>query len=250
VALASAIASVAHAVPARQLSDQAHSAAVRGNWNDAAHAFEELVAGGVDASEVLYDLGTAYAHAGRYGEAIWRLEQVVRRSAFATDAQQNLRAARLLLAHRDAARSGRAVVETAMPFGTSLAELLPLDWAIGLTLALEVAALACLVSWRRRRGASETSNVARIAGTALFAGAALVAGSIVFAAAAAPDGAIVLHDGLHLLRDPAADAIGDASAREGERVEVLAHRGTFTRVHTYSGASGWLATRDLGSLAE
>src|SRR5262249_24508704 len=160
---------------------RARSAENHEDWNAAARALEELVAAGIDSSDVLYNLGTVYARAGRFGEAIFRLEQVARRSPFAFDARQNLRAARRLLAHRDAARTGRAVVETSTPFGIWLAELLPLDWAVACTLLAELGACACLWLFRRRRRAGETTQIASAAGAVLLAGAALLFGSIVVA---------------------------------------------------------------------
>lgn len=244
-----AFASPASAVPASVLAERARASAARGDWNAAARALEELVAGGVDSNDVLYDLGTAYANAGRYGEAIWRLEQVVRRDPLAFDAQANLRAARLRLAHRDAGRTGRAVVETALPFWTWVAELMPLDWAVPLALALELGALACLLLWRRRR-AGEYARVAGAVGAILLGASALCAGSVVAARVALSPAGIVLHDGLRLLRTPEADAIPDAPVREGERVEVLGRQGAFVRVRAASGVAGWLAVRDVGRLAE
>lgn len=240
----------AQAVPAVQIVTRSREAAARGDYNTAARALEDLVAAGIDSSDVLYDLGTVYAHAGRYGEAIWRLEQVDRRSPFAFDARQNLRASRLLLAHRDAARSGRAVVETATPLGSWLGELLPLDWAVLLTLAGEIGAGVCLLFFFRRRGASESVRVSSVAGAVLFAGLSLFAGAIVVARNQMPPAAIVLHDGLKLLGSPAADAMAGAQVREGERLEWLGQNGAFARVRTPSGAVGWLATRDLGGLVE
>ena len=248
-AVAIAFASLASAVPARDLMTRAQSAAARQDWNDSARALEEIVAAGIDSTDVLYDLGTVYARAGRYGEAIWRLEQVNRRTPFASDAQQNLRASRLRLAHRDAGRSGRAVVETATPWAVTLAELLPLDWAVMLTLACELIALATLTA-RRRRSTGEVTRVSAAAAGIVVTGAALFFGAIVVARQFDPQAAIVLHDGLRLMREPAADSIAEASVREGERVEVLRHDGVFERVRTPSGEQGWLSARDLGALDE
>jgi hypothetical protein len=248
VALAlSAFAIVSWAVPARDLVRRARDAAAHEDWNASARSLEEVLSAGIDSSDVLYDLGTAYAHAGRFGEAIWRLETVTRRSPFAFDAQQNLRAARLSLAHRDAARTGRAVVETAVPFWTWLAELLPVDWAVALTLLSEAIVFACLFALRRGR----TGEIARVASAAagiLFVAAGLFTGAIVLARQFTPPAGIVLHDGLHLLRSPAADAMPDAIVREGERVVILARDGTFARVRTPGGETGWLTGRDVGAL--
>ncbi len=239
----------AHAVPVADLMARARDAAAHQRWNDSARALEEIVAAGYDSTGVLYDLGTAYAQAGRYGEAIWRLEQVNRRSVFAGDAQHNLRAARLRLAHRDAGRTGRAVVETAVPWSVAFAELLPLDWSVALTLGCEIAALAFLLSWRRRR-AGEIARVGSAAGVILLSGAAVFFGAIVIARHLDPRAGIVLHDGLRLLREPTADAIGENPVREGERVDIVSRNGAFVRVRGNEGHQGWLPSRDVGSLDE
>ncbi len=242
-----ALAPHAHAVPASQLMERARAAAAREQWNDAARSLEEIVAAGFDSTEVLYDLGTAYAHAGRFGEAIWRLEQVNLRRPFAGDAQQNLRASRLRLAHRDAGRTGRAVVETANAWSVALAELLPRDWAVGLTVLCELLAVGGWLQWRRRK-AGEVARVTGAAGAIVLVGASLFFGSIVVARHFDPPAGIVLRDGLRLLHQPAADAIAEGSVREGERLEVLGRDGVFVRVRAPGGAPGWLASRDLGML--
>jgi hypothetical protein len=239
----------AFAVPAAELVQRAQSSASRADWNDAARALEEVVAAGYDSSDVLYDLGTVYVHAGRFGEAIWRFEQVNRRSVFSGNAQHNLRAARLRLAHRDAGRSGRAVVETATPWSIALGEVLPLDWAVAFAVVCELVALLCLALWRRRH-AGEIARVASAVGGVVAVGAAVFFASIVVARHTAPPAAIVLHDALRLRREPAADAIAEAPVREGERVEVIGRNGVFVRVRAIDGGQGWLAARDLGLLDE
>jgi hypothetical protein len=190
-----------------------------------------------------------YVQAGRFGEAIWRFEQVNRRTVFSSAAQHNLRAARLRLAHRDAGRSGRAVVETATPWSIALGELLPLDWAVGFTVLCELIAILCLVLWRRRQS-GEIARVATAVGGVVVTGAAMFFASIVVARHTAPPAAIVLHDALRLRREPAADAIAETPVREGERVEVLGRNGVFVRVRAVEGGQGWLAARDVGLLDE
>src|SRR5207247_401406 len=124
--------SPAGAVSVPEIFARAARAEARGDERAAASALEELVAAGVDSDGVLYDLGTVYARSGRYGEAIWRLEQGTRRSPLAVAAARNLRATRLRLARRDAARSGHAVVETYPGVWIVIGELLPLDWVVPL----------------------------------------------------------------------------------------------------------------------
>lgn len=234
------------AVPARELLARAVSAEARGDLAGSARAFEELVAAGVDDGDVLYDLGTVYARAERYGEAVWCLERVVRRWPFDLGARENLRATRVRLARRDAGRSGRAVVEHEPPFKVQLGELLPLDLSVPLVVMAELAVIG-LWLWRRR-ARTEMQRVGTAAGMALAAMVGAFALTVVVARRTSPPAAIVLREGLRLGQSARVDAIPDAAVREGERVERLGRDGEFTRVRTLTGHSGWLRTRDLGAL--
>ncbi len=236
----------ASAVTTTELVARSRAAAARGDWNASARALEELVAAGVDDSVVLYDLGTAYANAGRFGEAIHRFEQVVRRQVFDGDAQHNLRATRLRLAHRDAERTGRAVAETSLPLKTALGEVLPLDAAVLAAVLAQLAVLASL--WIARRRSSEASRIGGISAAALFGLCGLFALSVLWARSGAEPAAIVLRDGVRLLDAPAEDAIGGENVREGERVFSTERTGTFARVRTVSGKQGWVRARDVGAL--
>jgi len=239
-------ASRAEAIPTSELLARSRAAAQRGDWNNSARSLEELVAAGVDDNTVLYDLGTAYSNAGRYGEAIWRLEQVVRRQVFDGDAQHNLRATRLRLAHRDAERSGRAVAETSLPLKTALAEVLPMDSAVALAVVAQLAVIASLWVARKRKG--EAARIGGVAAAALAGALAAFALSVLVARTSVEPASIVLRDGVRLLNAPAEDAIASENVREGERVVSVERQGTFARVRTVEGKIGWVRARDVGSL--
>jgi hypothetical protein len=236
----------AEAIPTSELLSRSRAAAQRGDWNTSARSLEELVAAGVDDNTVLYDLGTAYANAGRYGEAIWRLEQVVRRQVFDGDAQHNLRATRLRLAHRDAERSGRAVAETSLPLKTALAEVLPMDSAVALAVLAQLAVIASLWLARKRKG--EAARIGGVASAALAGAIAAFALAVLVARTSVEPASIVLRDGVRLLNAPAEDAIAGESVREGERVVFVEKQGTFARVRTVEGKVGWVRARDVGAL--
>jgi hypothetical protein len=239
-------AAVSEAIPTSELLARSRAATARGDHNASARALEELVAAGVDDVTVLYDLGTAYAQAGRYGEAIYRFEQVVRRQVFDGDAQHNLRATRLRLAHRDAERTGRAVAETSLPLRVALGEVLPLDASVALAVLAQLGLFAGLWVARRRRG--EAARIAGVSTAALFALTAVFAVSVVVARVGADVPAVVLRDGVRLLGAPAEDAIAGEAVREGERVSLVDRTGTFARVRTPAGQAGWVRIRDVGAL--
>jgi len=243
------MAPVAMAVPATELTARARAAAARGDWNSAARSLEEIVRAGIDSTDVLYDLGTLYARAGRFGEAIHRFEQVARRNPLALDAVHNLRAARLLLANRDAGRTGRAVAETALPFWTWFAEVLPLDWSVWLTLFAQIAAIACIVV-ARRRNSGEMARVGGVAAAVLLTGVTLIGSGMAVARIRETPAGVVLHDGIRLRQSPSPDGIEEAAVREGERLEISSRNGAFVRAITSSGRVGWLSVRDVGELGE
>lgn len=246
VALALLGASAAYAVPASELVARARTAAARDDMGAAARALEELVAAGVDSDDVLYDLGTVYARAERYGEAVACFERVLLRSPGHLAARRNLRATRVRLARRDAARTGRAVVETQPSLAVTIGELMPLGVSVPLVVLAQLALIAGL-AWRRRT----TSELARVGASGVAALSLLVAAmgvGVVVARRSRAPAAIVLHGGLRVLQAPRVDGIPEAPLREGERVEVLRREGEFARVRTATGASGWLASRELGPL--
>lgn len=236
-----------HAVPAQTLAQRAREAASRHEWNQAAAALRELVDAGLDSTEVLYNLGTAYAEAGRYGEALYRFEQVLRREPFHADAQQNARAARLRLAHRDAGRTGRAVVETSSGMRVWLSELLSPEQAVGLAVLGEALLLGAWLA-RKKAETREQWRIARVGAMVLGGVVAACGATVVFAQQGAPRVALVLADGQRLLQGAAADALPAESVREGERVQVVGREGAFLRVRVPEGAVGWLPQRVCGVL--
>lgn len=238
----------AWAVSPAELLARAARAESSGDVTSAIRAMEELTAAGVDGSDALYDLGTLYSRAERYGEAVWCFERVLRREPWSLRAQKNLRATRIRLARRDAGRTGTAVVETQPPTATVIGELLPLDIAVPLAVLAQLAALGLWITRRRARG--ELARVGLAAATALSLVVALGVVTVIVARRAIPPTAVVLRDGLRLKRAPRIDAIPDATLREGERVRVIGRDGEFVRIQTIAGRAGWLAGRELGALRE
>ncbi len=250
-ALACALALVsadAYAVPPSELARRAVAAEASGDFATAARSLEELAAAGADSTDVLYDLGTVYSRAERYGEAVWCFERVLLRAPWHFSARKNLRATRVRLARRDAARSGRAVVETQPSLSVQLGETLPMRHAVSLVVLAELAVIAL---WFARRRAS--TEVARVGATAALALSVIVGASgvvIVSARGARPASAIVLRGGLRMLQAPRVDGIPEGAVREGERVEVTRHESGYARVKSVGGALGWIAERDLGALSD
>ncbi len=237
-----------YAVSSRELVARAVAAQASGDLATAARSLEELVAAGLDSTDVLYDLGTVYTRAERYGEAVWCFERVLLRAPGHLAARRNLRATRVRLARRDAARTGRAVVETQPSLAVQIGELMPLRYSVPLVMFAEIAVIA--LWFARRRSATELRRVGATAGVALSLLAGATGVGLVAARRARPPSAIVLHGGLRLLQSPRVDGIPDAAVREGERVELTRREGGFARVRAVGGSVGWLPSRELGALTE
>ncbi|MBL8603770.1 MAG: tetratricopeptide repeat protein [Myxococcales bacterium] len=236
----------AAAVPAQTLLSRAAEAESRRDHAAAARDLEELVASGFDGRDIVANLGHVYTEAGRFGEAIWCYERVLRRRVVDLEVQHNLQATRLRLARRDAARTGRAVVETPPPLSVQWGELLPRDVSVTLTLLGELLIVAAW-AWRRR----SESEMARVGATAALCTAVVFTGftaTVMLARWRAPVESVVLHDGLRLLQAPRVDAVPAEAVREGERVTTVGHEAGFLRVRADHGHSGWLRETDLGPL--
>ncbi len=236
----------ADALTTQELLARSRTAASAGDWNTAARALEELVAVGVDDSDIRYDLGTAYANAERYGEAIWCFELVSRREWLRSDAQHNLRAARLRLAHRDAERTGRAVAEQSLPWRETLGETMPADTAVALALMAQLVLFLGIWVFRKRR--TEALRIAAVCVMVLAGFSTVFVWSVLAAQTQATPSGIVKRDGVRLLAQPSEDAIAGEVVREGERFAVIDRTGTFVRIQSLTGTQGWIRLRDVGAL--
>jgi hypothetical protein len=246
--LAFALVGEAWAVPPGELAARARTAEAQGDTATAARALEELLAAGINSTDVLYNLGTVYARSERFGEAIWCFERVTLRSPGHLAARKNLRATRVRLARRDAARTGRAVVETPPSLSVQMGELLPYGYAVPLAVLAQIAVISAWMVRRKTR-----TEVARVGATIATVFALCVfafSAAVVTARRARPPSAIVLHGGLRALQTPRVDGIPEGTVREGERITLTRREGEYARIQTVSGTTGWLALRDLGILED
>ncbi|MFO0692602.1 MAG: tetratricopeptide repeat protein [Polyangiales bacterium] len=227
---------------------RAHQAFDAHRYEDAARLYEALVAAGVDDADVYFDLGTAYAEAGRYGKAMVAFERSlsVRPSDPATD--QGLSQAEALLARRRAAREGEATTGRRGSLLDALGRTVPEgSWAL-LVLALSWLAflsLAVLVHARRetlRLGLGITASVASL-GLA-FATVGLGA-RLGWFREGRP--AIVVEPRIELREAPDDRARALGAAEEGERVEVLSTRDGYARIRVPGRGRGWVPESDVGT---
>lgn len=217
-------------------------------YEEAARLYEALVAAGVDDADVHFDLGTAYAEAGRYGRAMVAFERALSVRPSDPAAEQGLSQAEALLARRRAAREGEATTGRRGSLLDALGRTVPEgSWAL-LVIALSWLAfvsMAVLVHARRetlRLGLGITASVASL-GLA-FAAVGLGA-RLGWHREGRP--AIVVEARIELREAPDGRARAIGSAVEGERVEVLSTRDGYARIRVPGRGRGWVPESDVGT---
>lgn len=249
-----ALATIVLAAPvsAQTLSDgfrAGNEAYARGEYTEAATAYERLVESGVDDPDVYFDLGLSYAHLNRHGRAVAAFERALSLRPGDAGIVAALDASRGVLGRRRAEREGEAIVDA----GPSLGETL-FGWAAEDTLAVLVLlfdgaffSLILGLFFARR----ESSRVALGIGAPLAGlfGLALSFGLASRSGALDPGpAAIVVREGAVVREAPAPTAEERHRALEGERVFVVGDEGEFSRVALSGGREGWMATSDLVEL--
>jgi tetratricopeptide (TPR) repeat protein len=211
-----------------------------GDFEGAAHAYESLLADGLESPALHVNLGSARLRAGRRGAAIASFERALRLDPSDADARADLAAAR-------AADAGRSAAAPDRPFLARVAERTPDRWAAA-AFAVPWAVLFLALSLRRRAGPRARSALgaaASVAAALSAGGAALVLGRAAERRAAvaiviAPEAAV---------RDGPEEALRPAlRLPEGAAVRLLEARGDAERVRLPNGYEGWMSARELERL--
>lgn len=229
--------------PPAQAADSLEQVFARGNraysQGDYARAIEHytiLIEAGVEDPAVTFNLGSAHASLGRYGEAIRYFERTLRLAPSDEGAQRNLQNARTALAERLAQESGEALLAERPPLVEALfARVRAESLAYALLFSAWLASACGLLLGRTR---TESKRLALGITCALSTLLALVSGfglgvssdwgrSLARAVVIAPSA--VVRDGPDV-----------ASPRRGELLE-----GSLTRVLAYEGAFAHVKSGDL-----
>lgn len=224
---------------------EANAAYARGDYEQAATLYEQLVEAGVDDADVYYDLGLCHARRGAHGRAIAAFERALRLDPRDADALAALDASRSTLGRRRAEREGEALVDTGPPaldalFGWASEDLLAILFLIFealLTLSLAGLLITTHERYRIALGIIAPLAALLLASTAI----GLLARTGGFDPGPA---AIVVREGAPMREGPASDARERHQALEGERVFITAEDGEFLRVETGS-RIGWVDQSDL-----
>ncbi len=129
----------------RQLIDAAATAYTNSQYNEAIRQYEKLVERAPHDPALLYNLGTAYAQAGRRGLAIWRYLQTLRMTPRDGDLRDNLR----LIA--PSTLYGDLDPTPIPPVNWTYRLLTANEWAkTAMTTTIITLLLAAMACWRRR----------------------------------------------------------------------------------------------------
>jgi tetratricopeptide (TPR) repeat protein len=224
---------------------EANAAYARGDYEQAATLYEQLVEAGVDDVDVYYDLGLCHARRGAHGRAVAAFERALRLDPRDTAALTALDASRATLGRRRAEREGEALVDTGPPaldalFGWASEDLLAMLFLI--LEALLTLSLAGLLVTTHERYRIALGIIAPL--TALLLATTAV-GLLARTGGFDPGpAAIVVREGASMREGPALDARERHQAFEGERVFITAEDGGFVRVETGS-RIGWVDSSDL-----
>lgn len=224
------------------------AAAYRGDWDEAARQYEQLLAAGVDDADVHFDFAVAQAHRGEFGRAVLGFERALRLEPGDPAAKEGLAQALSVLGHRRAEREGEATVRTRPPLAQALVQPFSETLLAWLLLAFDVLLFALLTA--RRHARSETSRVGLAIAWPLVALIAVsAAGALLVKTEAFEDGrpAVIVREGAELREGPADSARVRESAHAGTYARVLEHEGGFARVRV-DRSTGWMREADVGNV--
>jgi len=231
---------------------QAVNALDAGRAAEAAAHFAE-VARETDAPDAWYALGTAELTAGRYGRAIWALEQAHAAAPGDADVQHNLNAARALVLKTAAAYAGeqRTVLPGDDDMGTGLVTALPPDLVASVFGVTWVAAFGLWALSRRTPG---TPRSARAALGAVSAGlVALVFGGLLVGRAVVLRAAtygVVVERYADAREGPGTQYPATARLLSGVKVRVRGVDDGFSHVTLPDGSTGWVERRAVEALTD
>lgn len=226
----------ARAATPEQLFEGANAAYDAGKFDEAAAAYEKIVAYRVLDPRVLYNLGNAYFKQGRLGPAILQYERALRLEPTDREIQDNLELARGQIRDR--------VAETDMQYPIRLAQSVvdavppnALSWLFLLAYVVTAGLLGTLVmsrSWVTRRLLGYGALLIGLVTVALGGGLAYkmhVASSAV---------AIVMQDKLDVRSGPGDENTVLFTVHEGTRMELRNRLDPWAQVSLPNGLSGWV----------
>jgi tetratricopeptide (TPR) repeat protein len=220
-----------------------------GDYAAAAKSYERLEEAGVRDADVSFNLAIAYARSGQLGRAVLHFERALWLRPGDDAAEEELAAARNLLAKRRADREGEAELRTEPPLADALVRSFSVDGLAIATVVLDALLFALLAGWLVVQRTSLRLALAVGAALSALLGALSTAGLLVkLDVGREGERTVVLREGAELREGPDAQAKSRGPAHEGELARALERDGSHVRVQLERGARGWLDVKDLGYL--
>ncbi|MCC6873248.1 MAG: tetratricopeptide repeat protein [Sandaracinaceae bacterium] len=241
------VASSAHADSIPEIFERANASFFRGDHDAAAAGYRRLIELGVVDRDLAFNLATAEAKRGRYGEAIRYYEQALYLDPGDGEARDALSAARSALARRRAEAHGRGEVASTEPLADALLGGVSTNALVAVTLGLEVlffGALASLLFVKRESARLAAAIASPLLGVALIGVALGLTVRMGWYDEGAP--AVVLTEHGELREGPDPRAAVRHRALEGQRAWVLDESQGFYRVQVPEVGQGWMSERDVG----
>ncbi len=239
-------------LPGQRTSEQASSdfrsaneRALEGDLEGAIGLYHTILDGGIDDADVYYNLGNAYAQAGKPIDAIVSYERALRLSPGDAEIADNLRLVRKTLAgeQKEEPAASLTAADAIEPVVAPLSPVV-FGW-----IAVAADVLLFFAWFLRRRSDSKRLTRALGLSMALSIGALLVSVAVVGGHwIVARDPRAVIVDKVELREGPHAKFKSKGRARYGGRVRVLDRAEGFVEVLEQDGTSGWVPATAIQSV--
>jgi tetratricopeptide (TPR) repeat protein len=228
---------------------EANRACARRDFAAAIAGYEQLREAGVDDPDLSYNLGTAHAKAGHYGQAIRHFEHALTLAPGDPAVRKHLEQARQALGHKLASKTGEATVATRPPLTEAMFSTFSAD-----TLALSLLSATwlltlCLFALGRTRTEALRLGLGICAAVSVAVAAIASFGLGVKSDWGAPGRrAIVIHDDVPLREGPDQAAASSLRLREGTQVRSLGRERDFVEIELSGDRRGYLPASDVGEI--
>jgi len=221
-----------------------NDAFLRGDYADAAAAYEQLDRQHVESADLYYNLGVTYFRMGRLGPAIWAFERALMAAPDDEDARFNLNQARKLADQHTHDKMEGAERE---PLWTRVVSYFSPSTEVWLFCGLYV---GCFVLLFLRRRATEDFRLAVSTAAAVLGGAALFAGVLLLGRMELDriPYAVVLPDTIAVKEGADATFRTSFQVHAGLRLRVQGREQDWVRVRLANGLEGFVRSEALGLL--
>ncbi|MBK8170044.1 MAG: tetratricopeptide repeat protein [Sandaracinaceae bacterium] len=247
--LFTALATAAHADSAREVFQRANQAYLTGQYDAAIAQYQVLVESGVADPDITFNLGTAHARAGHYGEAIRWFERTLVLRPGDDDAERGIAGATSLLGTRRAQAEGEATVQTRPAMFESFVRGFSEDTLAIATLALDTLFFAVLVAFFFV-GRESTRLALGIAAPLLGLLGIVAMFALAQKMGMFRDGrpAVIVREHAEVREGPDPRAAERAHASEGERAELISRQGNYVHVRLSGRREGFMLVADVGEI--